>query len=107
MFGKRSGAGTALVEPVAPPPAAVPGAEIATRPQKVEPAAARPEADALTQVTGKRAAAAAAARSGPKATPGLQQLLNAQNGVTAGSGAIAQIVREQSDYYHATKTTIY
>ncbi len=36
---------------------------------------------------------------GPKATPGYEQLKKAQ--------AVAEIVREQSDYYHATKTTIF
>ena len=36
---------------------------------------------------------------GPKATPGFEQLKKAQ--------AVAEIVREQSDYYHATKTTIF
>ena len=36
---------------------------------------------------------------GPKATAGFEQLKKAQ--------AVAEIVREQSDYYHATKTTIF
>ena len=36
---------------------------------------------------------------GPKPTAGLEQLKKAQ--------AVAEIVREQSDYYHATKTTIF
>ncbi|MEG1030133.1 MAG: ATPase, T2SS/T4P/T4SS family, partial [Brevundimonas sp.] len=36
---------------------------------------------------------------GPRATAGLEQLKKAQ--------AVAEIVREQSDYYHATKTTIF
>ncbi len=36
---------------------------------------------------------------GPKATVGFEQLKKAQ--------AVAEIVREQSDYYHATKTTIF
>ena len=39
------------------------------------------------------------AGTGPKATAGLEQLKKAQ--------AVAEIVREQSDYYHATKTTIF
>src|SRR5690606_29589450 len=42
---------------------------------------------------------AAAGGAGPRATAGLAQLKNAQ--------AVAEIVREQSDYYHATKTTIF
>ena len=37
--------------------------------------------------------------AGPKPTAGLEQLKKAQ--------AVAEIVREQSDYYHATKTTIF
>ncbi|KAK0361020.1 hypothetical protein LTR94_025009 [Friedmanniomyces endolithicus] len=51
---------------------------------------------------GKPASAkASGAKSGPgpKATAGLEQLKKAQ--------AVAEIVREQSDYYHATKTTIF
>ncbi|MBU4197702.1 MAG: CpaF family protein, partial [Alphaproteobacteria bacterium] len=36
---------------------------------------------------------------GPKSTPGFEQLKKAQAG--------AEIVREQADYYHATKTTIF
>ena len=40
-----------------------------------------------------------AAGPGPKATPGFEQLKKAQQ--------VAEIVREQSDYYHATKTTIF
>jgi len=36
---------------------------------------------------------------GPKSTPGFEQLKKAS--------AVAEIVREQSDYYHATKTTIF
>ncbi|MBJ7486319.1 CpaF family protein, partial [Brevundimonas sp.] len=36
---------------------------------------------------------------GPKATPAFEQLKKAQ--------AVTEIVREQSDYYHATKTTIF
>ena len=39
------------------------------------------------------------AGSGPRATAGFEQLKKAQ--------AVAEIVREQSDYYHATKTTIF
>jgi pilus assembly protein CpaF len=105
MFGKRNGA-AAVAEPVAPPPAPAAGAEIATRPQRVEPAAARPDTATAAQIA-KRGSAAPAARAGPKATPGLEQLRNAQNGISAGSGVVTQIVREQSDYYHATKTTIY
>ncbi|MEY3842055.1 MAG: hypothetical protein RLZZ542_1165 [Pseudomonadota bacterium] len=53
--------------------------------------ASRPRPDA--------AAVPAKAAPGPKATPGFEQLKKAQ--------AVAEIVREQSDYYHATKTTIF
>ncbi len=45
---------------------------------------------------------AASTGSGPKLTSAFEQLRAAQGG-----GATADIVREQSDYYHATKTTIF
>lgn len=44
-------------------------------------------------------AAPAASGPGPRATAGLEQLKRAQ--------PVTEIVREQSDYYHATKTTIF
>ncbi len=46
-----------------------------------------------------RGAASGRRRRGSQATAGLEQLKKAQ--------AVAEIVREQSDYYHATKTTIF
>ncbi|MHB8285600.1 MAG: ATPase, T2SS/T4P/T4SS family, partial [Caulobacteraceae bacterium] len=101
MFGKRS-----TTEVAAPPPAPVGGAEIATRPQRQEaPPAAAPIQIKPTRV--KRAEKAAeAAAEGPRSTTGLDQLRAAQGGTTA-PAVITEIVREQSDYYHATKTTIY
>ena len=104
MFGKR-----ALAEshrPAAPPPAPAGGAEIATRPQKVEPQAPRAERGPAAQPVRPKAPAAAP-RPGPKVTAGLEQLRAAQSGAVSSSGAITEIVREQSEYYHATKTTIY
>ena len=100
MFGKRS-----LAEDTqrpAPPPAAG-GAGIATRPQKTEPAPA--------PAPGPRKAAAAPAPSGarpsgPKATSAFEQLL-AAHGAGSSAGPVTEIVRQQSDYYHATKTTIF
>ena len=99
MFGKRSGEAVATAP--RPAPAPVSGAEIATRPRPVEPSRA-PEKP----------------KAGPKETPGLEQLRTAQARQQAPQApaqassektpdAITEIVREQSDYYHATKTTIY
>jgi pilus assembly protein CpaF len=48
------------------------------------------------------AAAPEAKAAGPKATNGLEQLRAAQ-----GAPPTTNVVREQSDYYHATKTTIF
>jgi pilus assembly protein CpaF len=104
MFGKRSteearpngaGRGTALK---APPPAPLEGAEIATRPQKLD--ALAPKAD-LPAVR----AEAPAPKAGPKNTAGFEQLKAAN--ASTGDGPVTAIVREQSDYYHATKTTIF
>src|SRR5688500_14009866 len=93
MFGKRptdSGAATgAAAVRTAPPPAAA-GPAIAPRPQRVEPG----EAPAV-----ERPAAAA----GPKKTAGLEQLRAAQGA----ANTTTLVVREQSDFYHATKTTIF
>jgi pilus assembly protein CpaF len=98
MFGKRDQ--SAPAEQKAPPPAPAGGAAIATRPQRVEPAAAAPAPTAPPpKVNGPKAGGAA-----PKATVGLDQLRAAQ-GVAAAQ--TTNIVREQSDYYHATKTTIF
>ncbi len=93
MFGKRPTAGAATARPV---DASLPGgSSIATRPQRVDagpapeehtqelPAAPKPEAVPAT----------------PKPTMGYEQLKAAQGQDPA--------VPEQSDYYHATKTTIF
>jgi pilus assembly protein CpaF len=95
MFGKRDR--SAPAEQKAPPPAPTGGAAIATRPQRVEPAPA-PTAPPPKVVSPAKAGPA------PKATPGLDQLRAAQ-GVAAAQ--TTNIVREQSDYYHATKTVIF
>ncbi|MES2860250.1 MAG: CpaF family protein, partial [Pseudomonadota bacterium] len=61
-----------------------------------------PAADRLDALAARPKPAAAPplnAGPGPKATAGFEQLKKAQ--------AVAEIVREQSDYYHATKTTIF
>ena len=86
MFGKRDQ--NSATDRHAPPPAPADGAAIATRPQRVEPAPDR------TAPSPKVAT--------PKPTPGLEQLRAAQ-----GAPATTTIVREQSDYYHATKTVIF
>ena len=61
----------------------------ASQPDRLDALAARPKPKPQPAPTG----------AGPKTTPGLEQLKKAQ--------AVAEIVREQSDYYHATKTTIF
>ena len=99
MFGKRSLADDQ--QRPAPPPAA--GAEgISTRPQKSEPAT--PPAQPVRK--GASPAGPAARSSGPKATHAFEQLL-AAHGAGASAGPVTEIVRQQSDYYHATKTTIF
>src|SRR4051812_32446128 len=102
MFGKRPpGAGDQGLR--APPPAPAGGVAVATRPQRVEPGGANESNNRLDAVRASQNAAAAAqqkAAATPKATPGLAQLHAAQP-------ATAEVVREQSDYYHATKTTIF
>ncbi|OZA72774.1 MAG: protein kinase, partial [Caulobacter sp. 39-67-4] len=90
MFGKRDQ--NPATDRQAPPPAPVDGSAIATRPQRVEPAADR----------GGERSAPSPKVAAPKATPGLEQLRAAQ-----GAPATTHIVREQSDYYHATKTVIF
>jgi pilus assembly protein CpaF len=99
MFGKRPTDGDQKRRPLeAPPPAAADGAGIATRPQRIEPAAPPPPAAAPTAgpVPGAKSGQPVA---GPKATLAFEQLRAAQ-GPT-------QVVREQSDYYHSTKTLIF
>ena len=93
MFGKRPTDGPARAIPAESPPEASEAAPIATRPQRIEPTAAAPPPGAAA------APKAGGPAAGPKATSGFDQLRAAQ-GPT-------QVVREQSDYYHATKTTIF
>ncbi|HEX3406758.1 MAG TPA: CpaF family protein [Caulobacteraceae bacterium] len=92
MFGKRATDAPQQPPRQAPPPAAAGAPPIATRPQRVEPA----PAPAAPQAGGK---GGGAPRSAPKATAGFEQLQAAQ-GPT-------EIVREQSEYYHQTKATIF
>ena len=92
MFGKRATDAPQQPPRQAPPPATAGAPPIATRPQRVE-AAPTP---APPQGGGK---GGGAPRPAPKATPGFEQLQAAQ-GPT-------EIVREQSEYYHQTKTTIF
>ena len=95
MFGRRSSEAVApQPEAKTPPPSApVGGPEIATRPQRKEPVAAEPR----RQPDAK--AAPSTPKPGPKMTAGFEQLKAAQSSV--------QVVREQSEYYHSTKTAIY
>ena len=90
MFGKRPTDGAASPSLGTSPPPSSEAAPIATRPQRIEPTA--PPAAPVAPKTSTPVA-------GPKATAGLDQLRAAQ-GPT-------QVVREQSDYYHATKTLIF
>ena len=87
MFGKRTPGQTDA--PGAAPPPADPGAVIATRPQRVAPPA-----------QGSRAASTPAA-AGP--TRGYEQLQASQRP----AAPVAEIVHAQSDFYQATKTTIF
>lgn len=130
MFGKRTGQ-PGVAAPIRPAPAPTPEPEVAARrpapagpfgaaePEPFDAATAFAQADAsqiASQATsGPDRLDALAARPrpapapevqarpknapGPKPTAGLEQLKKAQ--------AVAEIVREQSDYYHATKTTIF
>jgi pilus assembly protein CpaF len=89
MFGKRSFADADRAPP--PPPAA--GAEIATRPQRQEPVAATAGDVVAANPADKRAGEPAHRK--------------VSMGGSADKGVITEVVREQSDYYHATKTQIY
>ena len=100
MFGKRDQA--AIRTEQAPPPVSTGAPAIATRPQRVEPAANESGAPAAQGAGPALATPAPAKAAGPKATNGLEQLRAAQ-----GAPPTTQVVREQSDYYHATKTTIF
>ena len=104
MFGKRSLADNTAPERAAPPPAGGDGG-IATRPQRVEPQAASQPRAAGSDL--KLAPAAGAAKAaGPKSTTGFEQL-RAAHGAGGANTPIADVVHQQSDYYHATKTTIF
>ncbi|MDF2901679.1 MAG: protein kinase, partial [Phenylobacterium sp.] len=83
MFGKRPSANETSAPRQAPPPA---GEELglATRPKADPPKAERGPAKPV---------------AGPKPTPAFEQLRAAQ-----GPAPTTQVVREQSDYYHSTKT---
>ena len=129
MFGKRTGQPSG--EDVAPRPAAVaqPAGDAGAQPpqpaqghqtqafaysaEKPAPSAGfassggrpadappSPAADRLDALAARPKPASAPGNGpGPKATSGFEQLKKAQ--------AVAEIVREQSDYHHATKTTIF
>ena len=90
MFGKRPTDSPAQPAQPAPVAEAEPAA-IATRPNRIDPM--------QTQSIGPAQQKAGQPVSGPKPTLAFEQLRAAQ-GPT-------QVVREQSDYYHATKTTIF
>ena len=100
MFGKRS-IGGAEFETTAPPPPPAGGAAIATRPQKQEPkSAAKSETSDGYASLVHDAANRALSRNPTDVAKRTEDAPQAKD-------AIAEIVREQSDYYHATKTTIY
>ncbi len=102
MFGKKDLAQDPNSFRSAPPP--VEGASatgIATRPQRVEPGAAPAPAPR------KPAPPPPVARQGgPKATSAFEQLM-AVHGAGSKAAPVTEIVQQQSDYYHATKTTIF
>ena len=103
MFGKRSATGPADPAPFVPAEEPAPlrqeapaDVNVGANPDRPSsPAAERLDAlAARSEDTGGRSKASAA----PRATAGFEQLKKAQ--------PVTEIVREQSDYYHATKTTI-
>ena len=132
MFGKRTGQPGSAPPPLRPampepapqtfaaqtPPQPTPGVQTqafafggdadamdrpaASQPQAA-PRAASPAADRLDALASRPKPQPQAAPKtdgpGPRSTAGFEQLKKAQ--------AVAEIVREQSDYYHATKTTIF
>ena len=93
MFGKKSGSSQPTT---APPPLLAKKQDVATRPQRIE--APPPEAEPPREASPEK--------SSSKNSAGLDQLRAAQGGAVSNSGPVTEIVREQSDYYHATKTTI-
>ncbi|HYC74616.1 CpaF family protein [Brevundimonas sp.] len=132
MFGKRTGQPGAAAAAPRPAPAPAPAhaaappaglqpesgvqtqafafggdvAELAREEARADSYNAKPASEAADRLDAlasrpRPAAAAPTPKNapGPKATPGFEQLKKAQ--------AVAEIVREQSDYYHATKTTIF
>ena len=100
MFGKRTL--TQDPPPVRPgPPPLEAGAAIATRPQKVDPSSL-PAPAAGAPAVRPAVQRAVAKPPGPKSTVGFEQLQAAHRAVP-----VTEIVHQQSDYYHATKTTIF
>ncbi len=99
MFGKRSAAEALNIETATPPPPS-PGQGIATRPQRVE-ASPAPAAPVQRRPAGAAAQAGAKA-AGPRPTSAFEQLR-----AVRGPAAETEVVAEQSDYYQATKTTIF
>jgi pilus assembly protein CpaF len=103
MFGKRSTGSAAggFGDPPRPRPQPAPaGAAPKSASPPLDALAARVTPAAETARSAPSAAAQEGARpSGPKATAGFEQLRAAQT--------VTEVVREQSDYYHATKTTIF
>jgi len=92
VFGKRTAAEALDLQTTTPPPPSQ-GQGIATRPQRVEAPAA--PAERRPPVQGAKAA-------GPKQTSAFEQLR-----AVRGPAAETEIVAQQSDYYQATKTTIF
>jgi pilus assembly protein CpaF len=110
MFGKRSTAAAPNI--AAPPPLAPVGVDVSTRPQRMEPATPRDTGKSAAPppvpTAEGRQAPAAGHPTAPRHTAGFDQLRAAQGvAVAAAHRAVTEVVREQSDYYHATKTTIY
>ncbi|MGZ3304810.1 MAG: CpaF family protein, partial [Asticcacaulis sp.] len=83
----------------APPPASA-ASDIATRPQSAE---NRPNSGSaktpLPELSAEKRVGAPDPATKPKLAAGLEQMHKAQT--------VTEIVREQSDYYHATKTAIF
>ncbi|MDO8322420.1 MAG: CpaF family protein, partial [Phenylobacterium sp.] len=102
MFGKRPTDGDGPAARKAPPPAAADGVAIATRPQRIEPTDAPAPSTAPVKGAPEMQRAGGQVAAGPKPTLAFEQLRAAQ-----GPAPTTQVVREQTDYYHATKTTIF